>query len=503
MSGSATASGERLARVVSAARAALEARADEVDDINVFPVADGDTGTNMLLTAVAVEREAAATEGLTRDQRCAALARAALMAARGNSGMILSQLVRGAAESLAREEGALDGAAVARALRAASEAADAAVRHPVEGTMLTVARLAAAGAESASARDPAAVLAAALDAGRRGVAETPALLDVLREAGVVDAGGLGLEILLEGAAAALAGREVAAPMRVAPARARAVHPPSRYRYCTSFLVEGAAIDLGALEDALEAIGDSVLVMGDAARAKVHVHTDAPERAVALAGPWGAVGGLRADDMRRQEAERDARLRRAAPAGAACGALVLLDGEGARGLAEGLDARALPAATPPAEVAAALEALESPEAVLVTADPGGAAIARVAAAARPGVRVVETASVPAALGCLVAFDPTRDAEGNAEAMEAYASRVRAAGVDGAGLEALQAGLRGVLRGLLGGGPALVTVLIGAGTGVEPHEVEAWVRAAAGPEARGLEVEALPGGQERPALVVGVE
>ncbi len=209
MSVTAIVSGERVTRVISGARAALAARADEVNDLNVFPVADGDTGTNMLLTTAAVEEAAAATTSLPRRERCAALSRAALMGSRGNSGMILSQLVRGAAEALADGDGPLDAAALARALRAASDAAYAAVRVPVEGTMLSVARRIAEAAEAA-ADDPAHDLAGALDAalagGRRGVEETPDLLPVLRDAGVVDSGGLGVAILLEGLAAALTGR---------------------------------------------------------------------------------------------------------------------------------------------------------------------------------------------------------------------------------------------------------------------------------------------------------
>ncbi|HET6689989.1 MAG TPA: DAK2 domain-containing protein, partial [Miltoncostaeaceae bacterium] len=131
-----TVSEERLAEAVGRARAALAARADEVDLLNVFPVADGDTGINMLRTATAVDEAARSTTGLPRVARCDALARAALLGAQGNSGMILSQLVRGAAEALAHGE--IDGPAIARALRGASDAADAAVRHPVEGTMLSV-----------------------------------------------------------------------------------------------------------------------------------------------------------------------------------------------------------------------------------------------------------------------------------------------------------------------------------------------------------------------------
>ena len=499
MSGAATVPGERVARVAGAARAALEARAGEVDDLNVFPVADGDTGTNMLLTALAVEEAAVATPGLPRPERCRALARAALTGARGNSGMILSQLVRGAADALAAERGRLGGAALARALRRASEAADAAVRHPVEGTMLTVARRAADAAEAAGAGGLEAVLAAALEGGRRAVAQTPQQLEVLREAGVVDAGGLGLVVLLEGVAAGLAGHEVAAPIRVARARPDAAgHPPSRYRSCTSFLLEGDAIDLGAVETALEAVGDSVLVMGDPTQAKVHVHTDRPEQAAGLARAWGEVGGLRVDDMRRQEAERAARLRRAAPAGAACGALALLAGEGTRALAEGLGASALPDDAGPDAVAARLAGLGAPEAVVVTAGAAGAASA---AAAGGAARVVDAGSLPAALACLVALDPDRDAAANAAEMADLAAGMATAEVDGAGAQALREGLARALAGLVGDGPCLVTVLVGACAGVEPHEVEAWAREAAG--APGAEVEAHLGGQERPALAIGVE
>ena len=483
------ASGERVGRAIGAARAALEARAAEIDDLNVFPVADGDTGGNMLATAVAVERAAVATAGLPRVERCAALARAALVGARGNSGMILSQLVRGAAEVLGAGDGPLDGPTVARALRAASEAADGAVRRPVEGTMLTVARRAAEAAESSDAADPETVLAAALAGGRRAVEETPELLEVLRAAGVVDSGGLGAVTLLEGLAAGLAGHDVPPAVRAAAPRVEALdHPPSRYRYCTSFLVEGVAIDGDALEAALLTAGDSVLVMGDPRQVKVHVHTDAPERAAGIARAWGDVGAMTIDDMRRQEAARAARLRRASTARARCGALLLADGAGVRELAEGLGAVVLPAGAGAADIEAARSGLAADEAVTV-------AVGRVAAAV-----AVEAGSLPAALACLAVLDPRLGAAENAAQMAAAAAGVTSVEIDGPPGE-LRAGLERGLAGLLGGGPALVTALIGDGAGVQPSEVEAWVRAAAGDA--DVEVEAHLGGQARPALAIGVE
>ena len=489
MTGPVMASDERVGRAIGAARAALEARAAEVDDLNVFPVADGDTGTNMLATAAAVERAATATAGLPRAQRCAALARAALVGARGNSGMILSQLVRGAAEVLGAEDAPVDGPTLARALRGASRAADAAVRRPVEGTMLTVARRVAEAAEASGAPDAETVLAAALAGGRRGVEETPELLEVLREAGVVNSGGLAVVILLEGLAAGLAGHEVAPAVRAAAPRVEALdHPPSRYRYCTSFLVEGGAIDGDALETALLAVGDSVLVMGDPRQVKVHVHTDAPERAAGIAREWGDVGAMTIDDMRRQEAERAARLRRASAARARCGALLLADGAGVRELAEGLGAAVVPAGAGAADVAAALSGLAADEAVLVAVGPVA------------GAAVVEAGSLPAALACLVVLDPGLDAAANAAEMAAAAAAVTSVDIEGPAGE-LRAGLERALAGLLGGGPALVTALIGADAGVQPSEVEAWVRAVAGDA--DVEVEAHLGGQAWPALAIGVE
>ncbi|HMN98777.1 MAG TPA: DAK2 domain-containing protein [Miltoncostaeaceae bacterium] len=462
---------ERLAEAVGRARAALAARADEVDLLNVFPVADGDTGVNMLRTATAVDEAARSTTGLPRAARCDALARAALMGAQGNSGMILSQLVRGAAEALAH--GDIDGPAVARALRGASDAADAAVRHPVEGTMLSVARAMAGAAEAAASPDRDAVLAAAVAAGAEAVAATTGQMAVLAEAGVVDSGALGVLILVEGLADALAGRAPRAAPAVAPSRpATAAHPPSRYRFCTTFLVEGAHVDLARLEDALEAVGDSLLVMGDSRRAKVHVHTDVPERAAEVAARWGLVEGLKADDMRRQEAERTARLAAVVEPG---GLVAVAEGAGVRDLLAGLGAAAVAPGEPLGEAGVVLALAPGPDA--------------------PGARVVAVPSLPAMLAAALAWDPGDDPDAAAAGMRTAAGEVTAIEVAVADRDALAAALAPALEG---GG--LVTVLIGEGAGVSPDEVEAWVRGLVPP---GVEVEAHFGGQAAPALAVGVE
>src|SRR5207245_11190686 len=210
--------------------------------------------------------------------------RAALMGARGNSGVILSQIIRGAAEVLGAAE-RIDAEAVARALRSASDAAYRAVRRPVEGTMLSVIRELAEEAETRAAGEPelGELLVDLVRRGEEAVARTPEQLQVLRDAGVVDAGGAGLLELVRGVAAAISGEEIPEPP---PAEehlgVEAIHQElSRYRYCTVFLIEGENLDRESLEQQLEQIGDSLLVVGDANAIKVHVHTDDPGAALSI------------------------------------------------------------------------------------------------------------------------------------------------------------------------------------------------------------------------------
>ncbi len=325
---------ERFRRVVASAYASLEARRQEVNDLNVFPVADGDTGDNMAMTMRAVMEELDRLHGMSvdevgRTQLVQALARAALMGARGNSGVILSQIVRGAAEELASRPGELvDPVLVASAFARAADAAYESVRDPAEGTMLTVFRemahsvarqLAHLSSEQqrldggVTAADQDAILAAVLEVaiadGERAVERTPEQLDVLREADVVDAGGYGLVLILAGIVAGLRGDEAELPevARHDPARlSRPHHEDSRYRYCTNFIVSGENLAGREFVAPLEGFGDSVLVVGDEATLKVHVHTDEPEAAVALFDGT-AVTNLDVADMREQIAERRARL----------------------------------------------------------------------------------------------------------------------------------------------------------------------------------------------------
>ena len=294
----------RFRTVVEGALGALEARRQEVNDLNVFPVADGDTGDNMALTLRAVldeldrlsEYEGPLDE-IGREQIVRSVARAALLGARGNSGVILSQLIRGAAEELISRPGELvDPVLIGAAMARASDRAYGSVRRPAEGTILTVVREMAHRIATELAHMPqtrltddsvpdeqdallALLLESAIDAGEESVKRGPELLPVLREAGVVDAGGYGLVIMFAGVVAALRGEALRPLEHFQPARVtHPHHHSSSYRYCTNFAVTGERLEAGPWIEALEKIGDSVLVVGDAHTLKVHVHTDDPEEA---------------------------------------------------------------------------------------------------------------------------------------------------------------------------------------------------------------------------------
>ena len=308
----------------------MDERRREVNDLNVFPVADGDTGDNMALTLRAVSEELDRLDGQTvddigRTELVNALARAALMGARGNSGVILSQIVRGAAEELASRPGELiDPALVAASMARAADAAYESVREPAEGTMLTVFREMAHSVSRSLAHmetihlDPdaadetqdamlAEILEKAVRDGEAAVNRTPEQLEILRESGVVDAGAHGLVVIMAGIVAGLRG-DIAAPEvahHAAPAgNTRPHHEDSRYQYCTNFIVQGSGLEGRSYVPLLEKIGDSVLVVGDEVTLKVHVHTDEPR------GRGGAVRGrgrgLAA--RRRRHARPDGRAR---------------------------------------------------------------------------------------------------------------------------------------------------------------------------------------------------
>jgi DAK2 domain fusion protein YloV len=295
--------------------ASLERHVDEVDTLNVFPVPDGDTGSNMLATMRAALEEGEGVGDQGADRIAAAFSHGALMGARGNSGVITSQIFRGIAEGLAGRArfNALD---LANALRLGVDRAYGAVAKPVEGTILTVARQAAGDAVAAAERsnDMDAVLAAAADGAERAVALTPSLLPILREAGVVDAGGQGLYRLLQGVVEAASNQGVgqAAP-RAAPRQTTLVaRADEGFGYETMFLVQpnsGASLDLDAIREELGRMGESVEVAGDARAAKVHVHNERPDEVLRYALGLGALSRISVENLDSQVSElRERRAR---------------------------------------------------------------------------------------------------------------------------------------------------------------------------------------------------
>jgi DAK2 domain fusion protein YloV len=503
-----------------AALAALEASRQRIDDLNVYPVPDGDTGTNMAETARAV------VSALERGETD--VVRASLMGARGNSGVILSQIVRGAVEAL--PEGEVDTPALAAALRSASDAAYAAVRNPQEGTMLTVVRELAEEAErlAETGAPPGEALERLVIHGEAAVARTTEQLDVLRQAGVVDAGGAGLVEILRGIAAQVRGEPLPeAPLAGAALPLEAVHQElSKYRYCTSFFVEGDSVDPDSFERELARLGDSLLVVGAPGAIKVHVHTDEPGRALALATAAGEVEEIDIKNMHVQTAERTVRLERQA---GVTGAVAVCLGAGNRRLFESLGALCVEGGETmnpsTADIAAAVDALAE-ESVVVLPNSKNVVLAAEAAAqaASKDVRVVATHSLQAGLGALVAYDQQRSLVENVGAMEEAAAMVRSGSVARASRSATVGGLeieqgqflglvegepvtagpvldpvaRAVVERLLDGNAEVLTILLGE----EATDADALADAirTAHPE---LEIEVHDGGQPHYPLLFAAE
>ncbi len=444
---------ERFKRVVAVACAQLEERRQEINDLNVFPVADGDTGDNMALTMrhVLDELDRLGKEGdgdPARPEIVRHVARAALMGARGNSGVILSQIVRGAAEELATPPGRLiDPMLIAAALSNAERAAYASVREPAEGTMLTVIRematavarrlahweqhrLSPDAADSEQNALLGEMLATALAAADSAVEHTPEQLAVLADNGVVDAGALGLAIIVRGFIAGLAGAEADLPeiAHYAPARTIDVHHTgSRYRYCTNFIVSGESLESRPYVMRLEEIGDSVLVVGDEATLKVHVHTDDPDAAKAIFAGVGLVEREDIADMSEQIAEREARLRLART-----GVVAVASGEGLGRLFEDLGAAVVdggPTLNPSTnDLLKGIEHAGGSEILLL---PNSADVVLAAEeAARLSDRevvIVSSDSQQASLAAMVELDPEASASANAQRLTGVLESIRAGSV----------------------------------------------------------------------------
>jgi DAK2 domain fusion protein YloV len=449
-------------RLAHGALHSLERNRRRIDDLNVYPVPDGDTGTNLVLTVRPAVEQLDSTAARDLETLAHELTRATLLGARGNSGVILSQMVRGFAEVVAGAK-RLDAATLARAFRGASDAAYAAVGNPVEGTMLTVIRELAEEAEANVDASVGEQLAAVVRRGGEAVERTPELLEVLRQAGVVDAGGSGLLELVRGIAAAYAGEPLPDLPDDEHLSIDAIHQElSRYRYCTTFLVEGEHLDREALERRLEPLGDSLLVVGDPSALKVHVHTDDPGDALRLATAVGTLEQVEIANMHRQTERREERLLHSVKdvSSAVCELVAVVAGAGNRALFANEGASEIvgggqsmnPSA---ADIVAAIERTSAATVFVLPNNPNvELAAAQAARMSSRDVRVVASRSIPAGLAAAFAFDPAQDADANALAMQDALAAVATGAVTVASKDAQLDGLvvrRGDFLGLAGDEP----------------------------------------------------
>jgi uncharacterized protein len=470
--------GAGLLAAMTTATEQLDAHKETVNALNVFPVPDGDTGTNMALTMRAALDEAAKLDG---DQRLQAgtvaerIAYGSLMGARGNSGVILSQIFRGFARAIA-ERDAIDGRDIAKALTAAREMAYKAVMRPVEGTMLSVIRVAAERAETVAARTPAlqAVLSEALTAGREALAETPRQLEILRQAGVVDAGGQGVVHILDGlnrfargdraAVAVESGHALGAGM-VFLDRIEDLHGDDAFGYCTNFMIFGEGIDFDRVRSELAAMGGSAVIVGDDRIVKVHIHALNPGLVLDCALRHGELGQIKIDNMNAQTqtlAEQRATLAvvteqaSSVPPVGKQAVLAVASGDGLAGIlcemgATGIVRGGQSMNPSVEELLEAVEAAPVDEVILLPNNSNILMAAnRAAELTRKRVRVVPTRSVPQGLAALAVFNTEADLEANVADMSAALSNVHTVEVARADKDATIDGLavvKGQAIGLL--------------------------------------------------------
>jgi DAK2 domain fusion protein YloV len=517
---------------------ALRAHREEIDSLNVFPVPDGDTGTNLLLTQEAVVEALRDPDHATLGEVGEAVSRAALMGARGNSGVILSQVLRGLCGRLGTTEEA-GGRELADALAAASDDARAAVVRPVEGTMLSVIRDAAEAASRVDGADPGPVARRALEAALDSLEGTRSQLPELERAGVVDAGAKGLVLLLDALHAAITGKErvvSVGPLGPVGERSPGGGPaPTEYGYEVMYLLECDDDRVPPLRERLGDLGGSLVVVGGGGLYNVHVHTENPGAAVEEGVDAGRPHRIRITSLDAQVVEAclagEARGVRAAEAPVATALVAVAPGEGAAELFRSLGARVVPGGpgrTP--SVAELLQAVNEAPAGAVLLLPNHLnvipAAERAADAAADDVRVVATTSVPEGLAAATAFAPDREVEANQdEAGKASAAVTAAEVAEAAGDARTPAGsvragdLVGVVDGevrAIGTDPAAVAIALLRPLVAPEHEVLTVllgrevdgaagdrIGAAVAEAFPGLEVEVHRGDQPHSPLLLGVE
>ena len=433
--------GQDLREMFAAATSWLEKSSADIDALNVFPVPDGDTGTNMLLTMRSTMEEAYRAPDNSASGVAQAMAKGALMGARGNSGVILSQIWRGLAQGLEGKE-SFTAADLANALQQSALIAYKALSNPVEGTMLTVMKEAAAAAQSQVADgndDVTSVLEATVNAAGDSVADTPRLLKVLRDAGVVDAGGQGLYTILEGALRYLRGEMELMRLRkpqiivselphTTPLPQAAGVEEVPYGYCTEFMLKGEKLEPDTIRKRLEKKGESLIVVGDDSTVRIHIHTMAPGNIVRFATKLGTMHQVSIRNMDEQHQDFLEMQKERMPT-TDTAIIVVASGDGLTDVFSSLGAAAVVPGgqTMNPSTKDLLQAVESTYSDKVIILPNNKNIVltanQVQSLTKKTVQVVPAETIPQGVVALLAFDYEADFKTNTRIMEKALSSVR--------------------------------------------------------------------------------
>lgn len=533
--------GQDLKDMFAAATAWLEKSASDIDALNVFPVPDGDTGTNMLLTMRSTLEEAYRSSDKDASLVAMAMARGALMGARGNSGVILSQILGGMAKGLDGRK-TFGGGDFAAALKESVSSAYKSMSRPVEGTMLTVIREAAAAAQTTASPSSnlVSILESTVAAARESVARTPTLLPVLKEAGVVDAGGQGLLVIFEGALLFLKGEteqrkdlrsQIVAPITASPVATVPSSEEKPYGYCTEFLLQGEKLRPDKVRKKLEGKGESVIVVGDEKTLKIHLHTFDPGEILHYVTPMGTLHDIKIQNMDDQHRQYLARRKALAPA-VKMATVVVVSGEGLAEVFRSLGASAIvpggktmnPSTR---ELLQAVEWVASDQVILLPNNKNVVLAARQAQSlTQKKVEVVPTESIPQGVAALLAFNYEADLKANSQGMEQARRRVKTVEIAKAVRSAKVSGLKirkgqslgfvdgelvaaeksslDVLKALLPGMGAdkaeIITVYYGADSLPDERETITQTLRQKCPQAQ---VEAVLGGQPHYHYIISVE
>jgi DAK2 domain fusion protein YloV len=517
-----------LAAAVEAYRDALRAHQERINRLNVYPVPDGDTGTNMALTLEAVVRQLKEQDGADMAAVAEAISYGSLMGARGNSGVILSQILRGLADAI-RPTAGVDAHVLREGLARAADGAYQAVQNPVEGTILTVAR---AAADAATAAPVEAGLVAVLEAVRQGarqaLARTPELLPVLKAAGVVDAGGAGLALLFDAllhvadgrplpdCAGESAGAPTGAPGPLGSGDAAGPGPEQAagLRYEVMYLLEAPDESIPPFREVWAGLGDSIVVVGGGGLWNCHIHTDDIGGAVEAGVEAGRPRQIRVSDLWEQvEEERWVREAALGPAAepdeppVRCAVVAVCTGEGIRRIFRSLGVHHVVSGgqsmnPSTADLLAAIDAAPGEQVVLLPNNKNIVPVAHQAAAQSPKpARVIETRGIQEGFAALLEYDPEGDADANVALMSECAARVVAGevtravrpsvcdvgpiaegdylGLSRRGIEVVATALAdaavGLLERLLADGPyEIVTIIAGEGAGAaDTRRITEWI------------------------------